>query len=65
MDTASWGDLLILLTLFFLLQNDFLLKWHSIIIWDEAHERSPNTDILIGKLSRIVKMRQVTPNYFR
>lgn len=36
----------------------FLLKWYSIIILDEAHERSPNTDILIGMLSRIVKMRQ-------
>lgn len=38
----------------------FLLKWYSIIILDEAHERSPNTDILIGMLSRIVKMRQVS-----
>ena len=37
---------------------DFLLKKYSVIIVDEAHERSINTDILIGVLSRIVKLRE-------
>ncbi|KAI0724370.1 P-loop containing nucleoside triphosphate hydrolase protein [Cerioporus squamosus] len=37
---------------------DFLLKKYSVIIIDEAHERSMNTDILIGVLSRVVKLRE-------
>uniref|UniRef100_A0A1D1ZFG7 RNA helicase n=1 Tax=Anthurium amnicola TaxID=1678845 RepID=A0A1D1ZFG7_9ARAE len=39
-------------------QSDFLLKQYSIIILDEAHERNLNTDILIGMLSEVVRLRQ-------
>ena len=37
--------------------NDFALLRYSAIIIDEAHERSVNTDILIGMISRIVDLR--------
>lgn len=39
------------------ISSDFMLKKYSCIIIDEAHERSINTDILIGLLSRIVILR--------
>ncbi|CAL8296384.1 unnamed protein product [Gadus morhua 'NCC'] len=39
------------------IQKDFLLQHYSVIIIDEAHERSVYTDILIGLLSRIVPLR--------
>lgn len=38
-------------------EKDFLLLKYSVIIIDEAHERSVFTDILIGLLSRIVPLR--------
>lgn len=37
--------------------EDISLRKYSAIIIDEAHERSVNTDILIGMLSRVVKLR--------
>ncbi|GLB38537.1 putative helicase associated domain (HA2) Add an annotation [Lyophyllum shimeji] len=40
------------------LATDFLLSKYSVIIIDEAHERSINTDILIGVLSRVLKLRE-------
>lgn len=40
------------------LANDFLLNRYSVIIVDEAHERSVNTDVLIGTLTRVVKLRE-------
>lgn len=39
------------------LANDFMLKKYSVVVVDEAHERSMNTDILIGVLSRVMKLR--------
>ncbi|OAG37345.1 hypothetical protein AYO21_08422 [Fonsecaea monophora] len=48
------------------LSKDLLLRKYSVIIVDEAHERSVNTDILIGMLSKIVPARmqksQFNPN---
>lgn len=40
------------------LATDFLLTKYSVVIIDEAHERSMNTDILIGILSRVIKLRE-------
>lgn len=37
--------------------QDIALRKYSVIIVDEVHERSVNTDILIGMLSRIIKLR--------
>ena len=39
------------------LSHDLLLRKYSVIVIDEAHERSVNTDILIGMLSKIVPAR--------
>ncbi len=38
--------------------NDISLTKYSAVIIDEAHERSLNTDILIGMLSRTVQLRE-------
>ncbi|KAL4720218.1 hypothetical protein ACJJTC_010563 [Scirpophaga incertulas] len=40
------------------IQTDFLLSKYSVVIIDEAHERSVYTDILLGLLSRIVPLRR-------
>ncbi|CAG0889759.1 unnamed protein product [Cyprideis torosa] len=37
--------------------GDFLLSKYSVIILDEAHERSMFTDVLVGLLSRILPIR--------
>lgn len=39
------------------ISQDFTLSKYSAVVIDEAHERSVNTDILIGMLSRIVDTR--------
>lgn len=39
------------------IQSDFLLKRYSVVLVDEAHERSLSCDILVGLLSRIVPLR--------
>ena len=38
-------------------QADVLLRSYSVIVVDEAHERSVNTDLLVGLLSRTVALR--------
>jgi len=45
------------------IQSDFLLQQYSVVILDEVHERSTNMDVLVGLLSRIVRIRleQKTP----
>jgi ATP-dependent RNA helicase DHX37/DHR1 len=40
------------------LADDFLLRKYCAIIVDEAHERSINTDILIGVMSRVLHLRE-------
>jgi ATP-dependent RNA helicase DHX37/DHR1 len=35
------------------LETDFLLRKYSVLIIDEAHERSLNSDILVSLLTRI------------
>lgn len=39
------------------IEMDFLLKHYSVIVIDEAHERSLNSDILISLLTRIAHLR--------
>ena len=38
--------------------QDFRLESYSVVIVDEAHERSVFTDILLGLISRIVSLRE-------
>lgn len=38
--------------------QDIALRKYSAIVIDEAHERSVNTDILIGMMSRVVRLRE-------
>jgi ATP-dependent RNA helicase DHX37/DHR1 len=40
------------------LQSDFLLSAYSVVVLDEAHERTLNTDVLIGLLSRVTTLRR-------
>ncbi|EAY19187.1 kurz protein, putative [Trichomonas vaginalis G3] len=40
------------------LESDLFLSSYSVVIIDEAHERTVNTDVLIGLLSKIVKTRR-------
>lgn len=39
-------------------QEDFLLSKYNVVVIDEAHERSLNTDVLLGMLSRVVALRR-------
>ncbi|WVQ85563.1 hypothetical protein IAT38_007729 [Cryptococcus sp. DSM 104549] len=40
------------------LASDFLLARYSVVVVDEAHERGVNTDVLVGVLSRVAKLRE-------
>lgn len=40
------------------LATDFLLSRYSVVVVDEAHERGVNTDVLIGVLSRVARLRE-------
>ncbi|WVQ70890.1 hypothetical protein IAR50_000415 [Cryptococcus sp. DSM 104548] len=40
------------------LASDFLLSRYSVVVVDEAHERGVNTDVLVGVLSRVSKLRE-------
>lgn len=40
------------------LAQDFLLSKYSVVVVDEAHERGVNTDVLIGVLSRVARLRE-------
>ena len=38
--------------------TDLMLRKYSVLVIDEAHERGVNTDLLLGLLSRVVKLRR-------
>ena len=44
------------------LEQDLLLTNYSVVIIDEAHERTVNTDVLIGMLSMVVRTRREKHN---
>lgn len=44
------------------IQKDFLLRQYDVLIVDEVHERSLNTDLILGMLSRIVRLRRKLKN---
>ncbi|GAA5824419.1 hypothetical protein JCM5353_005031 [Sporobolomyces roseus] len=59
--TASPNTKLVFMTDGVLLRElaaDFLLSKYSVVVIDEAHERGVNTDVLIGVLSRVAKLRE-------
>lgn len=59
--TTSAGTKLVFMTDGVLLRelaSDFLLTKYSVVVVDEAHERGVNTDVLIGVLSRVAKLRE-------
>ena len=39
-------------------REDLLLRKYSVVVLDEAHERSLNTDVLLGLLSGAVRLRK-------
>ncbi|MES1903111.1 MAG: hypothetical protein MHPSP_002555, partial [Paramarteilia canceri] len=47
------------------MKSDFMLNKYSVLIIDEAHERSVFTDILIGLLSRVAMSRRMTSKPLR
>ncbi len=47
------------------LMNDKFLSKYSYVFIDEAHERTLNTDILIGTLKELVNLRKDTENPLR
>lgn len=40
------------------LMSDPLLEAYSVVIIDEAHERSVNTDLIVGLLRKIAEIRK-------